>query len=340
MPNTGSAPYEVPEAIVEKWQKAVDVLAVLVGVPAALVMRINGPDIEVFRASRTQGNPYSVGDSEHLVGSGLYCETVINSRDKLLVPDAAADPDWKNNPDVKLNMISYLGFPIIRPDNQVFGTLCILDDHNNSYGEDVENLMLEFKDMLETHLDLLEKNNHLNRSLSEIRRLSAELSEMARTDPLTGLLNRRSFDSIFQTEQSRASRSGSQLCLAMCDIDGFKKINDTLGHLAGDRILKCVADAFLERKRGQDYIFRWGGDEFLLLMPETSPGGAETFVSGVMELLADTPCREDGRNVPDTEMSFGITLQMQDESVEDAIRRCDLLLYKAKTQKGSYIEKG
>ncbi|MEA3507824.1 MAG: GGDEF domain-containing protein [Synergistota bacterium] len=163
---------------------------------------------------------------------------------------------------------------------------------------------------------------------------------MARTDLLTGLLNRRSFESVFQTENSRVSRSGGLLCLAMCDIDGFKKINDTLGHMAGDRMLKCVADAFLERKRGQDYVFRWGGDEFLLLMPDTSLEGAETFVSGVMELLSNAHCKEDGKKLPNAGISFGITLYMKDESVENTIRRCDMLLYKAKTQKGPHIEKG
>lgn len=77
---------EVPEPIVEKWQKAIDCLAEILHVPAGLVMRINEGDIEVFVASQTEGNPYTPGDSEHLVGSGLYCESVIQTRQPFSSP--------------------------------------------------------------------------------------------------------------------------------------------------------------------------------------------------------------------------------------------------------------
>mgnify|MGYP001953189988 CR=1 FL=1 len=68
-----------------------------------------------------------------LFDSGLYCETVIKSGKQLLVPDALADKDWENNPDVELNMISYLGFPILFPDGNPFGTICVLDNKKNAY---------------------------------------------------------------------------------------------------------------------------------------------------------------------------------------------------------------
>src|SRR6516225_1880407 len=93
----------IPKWTLEKWQSVVDTMAELVNVPAGLIMQINGADIECLIASRTPGNPYHPGDSEHLFGSGLYCETVINSRSRLLVPNALTDPHCKNNPDVKLN---------------------------------------------------------------------------------------------------------------------------------------------------------------------------------------------------------------------------------------------
>ena len=96
----------IPNWTVEKWQTIVDTMAELVNVPAGLVMRINGAQIECLIASRTPGNPYHPGDSEHLLGSGHYCETVINTQKPLLVPNALTDPRWQHNPDVKLNMIS------------------------------------------------------------------------------------------------------------------------------------------------------------------------------------------------------------------------------------------
>jgi transcriptional regulator with GAF, ATPase, and Fis domain len=152
---------DVPEDILEKWQSIVDIMAHLLGVPAGLIMRITGPDIEVFVSSRSGGNPYHPGDREHLLGSGLYCETVIRTKDKLLVRNAPMDDDWKHNPDIELGMISYLGFPIVMPDGQVFGTICVLDRKANAYSETYGALVAQFKDLVESHLKLL----HLNRAL-------------------------------------------------------------------------------------------------------------------------------------------------------------------------------
>src|SRR5208283_3064860 len=93
----------VPDSVREKWQKLVELMAKLVGVPAGLIMRIVGPDIEVLVSSRSHGNPYKPGDKKPLLGSGLYCETVIKTRAKLLVPNALSDENWRDNPDIKLN---------------------------------------------------------------------------------------------------------------------------------------------------------------------------------------------------------------------------------------------
>ncbi len=92
-------------------QEIVDILAQFCDIPAALIMRLQQPDIEVLVSSQSEGNPYHPGDKEYFADSGLYCETVIKSQEKLLVPDALSDPVWENNPDIKLDMISYLEFP-------------------------------------------------------------------------------------------------------------------------------------------------------------------------------------------------------------------------------------
>ena len=135
---SGSSKIEIPEGTMENWQEIANVLAEIVKIPAALIMRIADAHIEVFVSSHSEGNPYHPGDREVLVGSGLYCETVIKSGGKLVVPDALADENWKDNPDVKLNMISYLGFPILLPDKQPFGTICVLDSKRNKYSETTE----------------------------------------------------------------------------------------------------------------------------------------------------------------------------------------------------------
>jgi transcriptional regulator with GAF, ATPase, and Fis domain len=168
--------FEIPEDTLRKWQNIVDIVAELIGVPAALIMRLVESDIEVFVSSQSDGNPYHPGDHEHLLGSGLYCETVINTNDKLLIPNALVDEKWKNNPDIKLNMISYLGFPIILPGQKPFGTICVLDNKENAYSETYEDLIKNFRDIIQSQLELMymnillgEKNKSLSDYLAEIK---------------------------------------------------------------------------------------------------------------------------------------------------------------------------
>jgi hypothetical protein len=91
----------IPEPILEKWQDIVNLMAEMLDVPAGLIMRILGEDIEAFVTSSTERNPYHRGDSGHFWGSGLYCETVVTKNHELLVPNALFDEAWRNNPDVK-----------------------------------------------------------------------------------------------------------------------------------------------------------------------------------------------------------------------------------------------
>jgi GAF domain-containing protein len=145
----------IPDPILEKWQKIVNLMAEMLDVPAGLIMRILGEDIHVFVSSSTEGNPYHPGDSEHFWGSGLYCETVVTKNHELLVPNALFDEAWRNNPDVRLNMISYLGYPIRWPDGKPFGTICVLDCKTNSYSEKYKRLMTQFRDIVEIHLEII-----------------------------------------------------------------------------------------------------------------------------------------------------------------------------------------
>src|SRR5258708_2461374 len=124
----------VPSEIVHKWQEIVDLLAEIVHVPSALIMRVEPPNIKVFVSSDSNANPYEPDELAPL-NTGLYCETVMSSRRPLLVPDALQDDAWKLNPDIKLGMISYLGVPIAWPDGEIFGTICVLDKRSNRYSD-------------------------------------------------------------------------------------------------------------------------------------------------------------------------------------------------------------
>ncbi|MFO8234609.1 MAG: GAF domain-containing sensor histidine kinase [Bacteroidales bacterium] len=158
------------DEIIEKWQSLLNLTAKIMNVSSALIMKLNKKSIEVFLKSQTEGNPYKVGGKEELV-YGLYCETVIGKQKKLLVSDATKSPVWKdNNPDIDLNMISYLGFPLNYPDGEVFGTVCVLDNEENHYSSLYEDLLDKVKQHIETDLKLLVTNKELKEKTEQLER--------------------------------------------------------------------------------------------------------------------------------------------------------------------------
>ena len=144
---------DIPDEIVQKWQKIVNIIAKVIQVPAALIMRVDPPYLEVFRSSISKNNPYTVGDREHW--TGLYCECVLKTNKELLIPNALKDLRWDKNPDIKLGMISYFGVPLFWPKGEAFGTVCVLDSKENEYSIIYKDLLIQFKDLIEVHLELL-----------------------------------------------------------------------------------------------------------------------------------------------------------------------------------------
>jgi diguanylate cyclase (GGDEF)-like protein/PAS domain S-box-containing protein len=149
--------------------------------------------------------------------------------------------------------------------------------------------------------------------------LIAEVQKLARSDALTGLPNRRALDDQLPREMARALRSGTELCLAIIDIDYFKAYNDTHGHLAGDVVLRGCAAAWEEALREEDTILRYGGEEFLVVLPDCGPRDATEIVE---RLRAATP---EGQTC-----SAGLALWRPGESVDELVGRADEALYRAK----------
>ena len=144
----------IPQDMLLKWQRVVDILARLLDVPAGLIMKRVPPEHRVFIASRNQGNPYVVDDMFTL-DTGLYCDTVMRDRRLLLVRDAIRDPAWDANPDLKHGMTFYLGLPLAWPDGSIFGTICVLDEQPNEHAIAYTDLLVEFKEVVESDLAYL-----------------------------------------------------------------------------------------------------------------------------------------------------------------------------------------
>lgn len=152
----GKRDLRITSDMISSWQRIVNTLAEIVNVPVALITQIDPPFVEIFRASESAHNPYKVGNREHL--AGLYCEKVVQTKNRLLIPNASKDTQWNNNPDRALGMIAYLGFPLLWPDGEVFGTICILDSKENRFEKRYERLMLRFKELIDAHLASVFKN--------------------------------------------------------------------------------------------------------------------------------------------------------------------------------------
>ena len=198
-------------ALLGKWQHVVDIVAELLTVPAGLIMRCQGNEIEVLVASASPGNPYHPGEKELLPGSGLYCETVIKTRQMLLVPNALQDEKWRNNPDIKLGMISYLGYPIFLPQGEVFGTICVLDIKENAYSETYKRLLLQFKELIEAHLELLHTNCLLQDALIQVKTLQGMLPICAHCKKI-----RDDQDNWQPMESYISQRSGAKFSHGIC----------------------------------------------------------------------------------------------------------------------------
>jgi diguanylate cyclase (GGDEF)-like protein/PAS domain S-box-containing protein len=149
--------------------------------------------------------------------------------------------------------------------------------------------------------------------------LIAENQKLARSDALTGLPNRRALDDQLPREMARTLRSATELCLAIIDVDHFKAYNDTHGHLAGDAVLRDCAAAWDGALRGEDTILRFGGEEFLVVLPDC---GAEDGAEIIERLRAATP---DGQTC-----SAGLAVWRPGESVDELVARADRALYEAK----------
>lgn len=165
--------------------------------------------------------------------------------------------------------------------------------------------------------------------ITELKEKSNLLEYQANHDQLTGLFNRQKFNEIFKKEIKREKRYENSLSLILFDIDDFKNFNDDFGHQVGDKVLKIIAKLSLENIREHDSICRWGGEEFLILLPQTPKDGAVNVAQKIRKALENY----EGKDIPRTiTASFGVTLFDHQDDEDSFIKRVDDALYKAKDE--------
>jgi two-component system cell cycle response regulator len=176
------------------------------------------------------------------------------------------------------------------------------------------------------------------RTSAEEATIRAEVAqERAMTDALTGLLNRYGLQHVLAREHAETRRYNRPLSCLMIDLDNFKTINDTYGHTIGDLALRQVAGILSEAVRGSDTVFRYGGEEFLVLLPETDLEGAAALGEKIRATASSRPFGE-SYNVFNLTLSAGASSLCDNESGNDMIARADMALYHAKEQGRNRVE--
>jgi diguanylate cyclase (GGDEF)-like protein len=205
-------------------------------------------------------------------------------------------------------------------------------DKLESRRDEVGTLMQSFARMLETiEQQAAEINSfatRLDAAYKELESTNAKLKETSFKDDVTGLYNRRFFSIRLEEEMQRHRRFNHPVSVVLLDLDGFKAVNDELGHAVGDETLRDVAQILMKHSRGINVVARWGGDEFSVLLVETSKAGARLYADRIRQVISSFPFSHGKRLTA----SFGIASLPDDEAStsEDLVRAADEALYAAK----------
>jgi diguanylate cyclase (GGDEF)-like protein len=273
--------------------------------------------IRALRPNPQLGLRDSVG--EPLAGISL---AAVETREMVVAPRYAEHP--KSTRPLHATIASAIAIPLIAH-GELVGTLAMYSATPRRFSGDTQRLVRLYAAQAAIAI--------------ANARLLAETHRLARDDDLTGVLNRRSLMERLDGEMAEAARHGDIFAVVMCDVDGLKSVNDTAGHLAGNEILTKVAHIMREAVRAEDVVARFGGDEFVLLLPRTGLLPAQALVSRVESRLREETYHWAGRDHPLPSVSFGTAWFPEDGRTDDALLAvADERMYEDKTRSRSRRE--
>ncbi|WP_160105952.1 GGDEF domain-containing protein [Pseudomonas izuensis] len=217
-------------------------------------------------------------------------------------------------------------------ENHLEGLLGTMDQHRKQRDEREQEVAARLH-------SLAERVAHMEQEALGFREHLEEQRQKALIDPLTGLPNRAAWSERLDHEISQWQQHGNTLMLAMLDLDHFKRINDNYGHLAGDKVLKIIATVLSKRLRGTDFIARFGGEEFVLLLPSTVPAAGMKLLEHLRASIEACPFHFKGERVTIT-ISMGLTAFKPGEHSDLVLKRADQALYRAKNAGRNRVELG
>lgn len=289
----------------EPFEKIVALIRTVLSVPIATVTLVDA-DRQWFKARRG----LDVSETERSIS---FCTHTIQRRDPLVVEDTHRDPRFAASPLVTgpPHLRAYAGIPLPTPEGYNVGALCAMDTKVRAFSD----------------ADIVILQNFANIVCDEM-----ELRAIAQLDHLTGALTRRGFVDQAEREIARARRDERSSMLVMIDVDHFKSVNDRHGHVAGDQVLRQIAEIAKMQVREGDIFGRLGGEEFALLLPETGPDEALVVAERLREAIAGHPMRLSNGDTLHVTASFGIAALPPGASTFPAwLESADRMLYMAKS---------
>ncbi len=298
----------------EKWQHLVTLIAQIYDAPGAYIVESNEYGFRTVNGCFD--GEVDEDDSVTARDVNIYCCKILATGQMLYVPDASASSEWDDNPEyTEEGLVSYLGWPIRWPDGRIFGSICVFDRKATFY-------LNQFIELLSTMADLLEADLLLITQHEEMRHIS-------NTDPLTGLYNRRGFELLVERQLQLNRRYAFSMGLFYLDIDNMKSINDSYGHIAGDKALELVATACKESLRESDIACRLGGDEFVLACALSSSSDIDSLVERVTARMSELSIEIANKRVA-VEVSLGFVANKDNKSLDDLLGEADRQMYLAK----------
>lgn len=314
-----------------------DLVAIAAGICAVSTATVSliDSDRQWFKAR------HGIEDKETSRDVSFCGHAILDPDQVMVVPDATADERFQDNPLVTAEggIRFYAGAPLKSSDGYAVGTLCVIGGEAMELSdfqiEALKALSRQVSQLLELRVvskelnlqlrdrEWYEQQLHAYHEALELQ--NADLVEQTRTDPLTGLPNRRAFAVSLAAEMEKSRANGQRLSVAVLDIDHFKTINDLHGHAEGDQVLVALASMLKSHFAGRGVAARYGGEEFVMLLPDCNAEQARLQCEFVRQAVSVLPI-----GLPVT-VSIGVAeIRGSDDTPDDAFRRADEALYAAK----------
>ena len=294
----------------------VQTLGKVLGSDVALYNRLEG---EVLKTWSIDHEPPGFKREDAPRGHICYDMTISRrgpSNTKAVVLNDLESTDWASlDANVRqYGLKSYLGFPVLL-DDKVVGSLCVVETSRREFTEIEQYIIEAFASAIRLEEERLQTQNRLAAANAVLAEQNRKIEQMALTDDLTGLPNRRALICCLEKEiasmrrKSHTSADGDVFkgfSLVMCDVDNFKTINDSYGHICGDEVLRHVSTLLTNGMRAQDMVGRWGGEEFVMMLKDTDDSGAAVIAERMRTIIADTPFECSGKSFRVT-ATFGVS---------------------------------